>query len=43
MHTEEIKTVTVVHHGAPNDAPPQPLTEEEMATGVTGMGDNMLD
>lgn len=29
------KTVTVLHHGAPNDAPSQPLTEEKMATGAS--------
>jgi len=26
------KTVTVLHHGASNDAPSQPLTEEKMTT-----------
>lgn len=37
------KTVTVLHHGAPNDASLQPMTEEKMATGVTGTEDNMVD
>ena len=36
-------TVTVLHHGASNDAPPPPLTGEKMATGAAGTGDNTLD
>lgn len=37
------KAVSALHHEAPNDANPIPLTEEKVATGATGMGDNMLD